>query len=228
MKTKKKNIVYLLVVAAFACLVCGCNDSDSSPQSEIVDIQTLGNFPRQAPAKLARATYRLAPSQSTYAAFTLDENSTIGYMIFRGTVEIYDSEGAAVHSDIFFPVDNDYKTVALDAGQYRIKIQNSVEKEGAFTIFSEDMGLDVTTIRQSDSLLVAENTHEFIIVETRRNGVDFTASLPTGEVTLFDFNHEVLAEASGTIGRTLPAGQYILLADNSDSKTYGSLEIDMK
>ena len=230
MKSKNTLVLHILVLAAVIFMIQGCDDSGSGeePESEIVEIQTLGHFPRQTPTELKQSAYRLSPSQSTYAAFSLTETSTIGYMISQGTVEIYDSEGVPVHSDIFFPVDNDYKTLSLDAGTYRIKIQNSLKEEGAFAIFSEGMGLDHTTIRKSESVLVAEKTHEFIVIETQRDGVDVRASLPTGKVAFFAFNYRVLEPPADTIRRNMSRGQYILLADNSASETYGTLEIEMK
>jgi len=142
MKSKKILALPILVLAAAVFMIQGCDDSGSAPESEIVEIQTLGHFPRQTPTESRQSAYRLSPSQSTYAAFSLTETATIEHMISQGTVEIFDSEGAPVHSDIFFPVDNDYKILSLDAGAYRIKIQNSLKEEAAFAIFSESMGAE--------------------------------------------------------------------------------------
>lgn len=230
MKSKNTLVLHILVLAAVAFMIQGCNDSGSLPESETsetIEIQTLGHFPRQRPTDLKQSVYRLSPSLSTYATFRLTEASNIGYMISQGTVEIYDSNDAPIHSDIFFPVENDYKIVSLDAGAYLIKIQNSLKEEGAFAIFSGDMGLDHTTIWKSESVLVAEKAHEFIVIEIQRDGVDFRASLPTGKVALFDFNYTELEPPANTVRRNMQMGQYILLADNAASKTYGTLEIEM-
>ena len=149
-------------------------------------------------------------------------------MISDGTVEIYDLNGSIVHSDIFFPLDNSYKTVSLNSGEYLIKIQNCINEDSSFTIFSEEMGLVCTTIKSSERIFIAAKSHEFIAIEVKQNSVNLKATLSTDNITLFDSNFTEITPTSNMINTTLSTGKYILLVDNSDSQTYGTLEVEMQ
>jgi len=228
MKRKKRIIFQLLALTALIFMIEGCSDSNSNLNSVTVETRTLGVHTKEAPAVLTQSAYRIPASQSTYAAFNVAESSTTGYMISEGTVEIYDINGSLLYSDIFFPVGNSYKAISLDAGQYLIKIQNSINEDSSFTIFSEAMVLDCTTIRSSESIRIAGKVNEFIAIEVPGNQVGFQAALPTGKLTLFDRSYTELTSSSSSINRSLSAGKYILLVDNTNSQTYETLEIVME
>ena len=234
MKPEKSfyRCIRMMVAAAVVLFAGGCfdsgSDSKASPESEVIETQMLGVYTKNAPGELTQSTYRISGGKSGYARFYVTEHAAIGYMISDGTVKIYDADGSLVHSDIFFPVGNSYKIISLDAGEYLINVQNSVNDDCSFTIFSDAMGLHRTTIRSSGRVLVPGNTHEFIEIEPGKKGARFRASLSTGSLTLFDRDFNRLESTAGTINRQLSGGQYILLADHAESQTFGKLEITME
>ena len=225
MKQYKHFILKGCILAVLLLVMAGCKDSGSTPQTEIVEAQSLGVYNREEPVELAQCSYRTSASQSSYATFTLAENATIGYMMSNGTVEIYDTKDSLVFADIFYPTDNGYKTVSLDSGQYLIKIQNTVNEDSSFGIFSEELGLDCTTVRSSEDIIIAPNSNEFIAIQIERNQVSLQATFPTDAITLFDSNFVELTPASDVISTSLKNGSYILLVDNSDSQASGTLKI---
>lgn len=225
MKKYRHVILQGVVLAVLVLMIGGCKESGSIRQTEIVEVQALGVYPKDRPVELAQCVYRTSASQNSYATFTVADSATIGYMMPDGAVEIYDQTDSLVFSDIFFPADNGYQTVSLDSGQYLIKIQNSVSEDRAFAIFSEELGLDCTTVRSSEDIIIGPNSHEFIAIEIERNQVNLQAAFPTEAVTLFDSNFVELTPISDVISTSVKNGSYILLVDNSDSQISGTLEI---
>jgi hypothetical protein len=225
---KRNTLIEFQVVMATVLIVtlAGCSGSRPNPK-DIVETRTLGAQTKSAPARLSQSAYRIPASQTGYAAFSLSGTSTVGYMITDGTVEIFDAGGEMKHSDIFFPMGSRYNTVRLDGGNYLIKIQNCTLEDRSFTIYADGMELKCTTFTKGGSVRIAGKSHEFIVLDIREHRLNVRASLPSGTLTLYDPDFNERIPGSNAVTASLSTGKYILLADNKDSKTYGTLDITM-
>ena len=227
----KSIIQIILVMTALAVLSGGCRDSNTAtgaPEvSEAVEVKPLGAYTSETPMELTQVNYTVPPSQISYATFSLDQESAIGYIISDGTIEFLDENGTPVMSDLFFPVDNGYKTLSLEAGTYKVRIQNSTREDVSLSIFSPELPLDCTTIRSSGRILVGAGSHEFIEMEIQPQRSRVDLSLPDGAVTIFDQDLAEIIPPSARISRMLSPGRYLLLVDNTKSQTRGALQVEI-
>ena len=222
-----KSISPIILIMAALALLSGCGDSKSPSESEVVEVKTLGAYTVTTPMELTHVNYTVPPSLISYVTFSLEQESVIIYMISDGTVEFLDENGTPVHSDIFFPVENDYKTLPLEAGTYMARVQNSTLEDISFSIFSTGLPLECTTIYSSGRILVGARSHEFMEMEIQHPRTMVDLSLPGGTVTIFDQNLIEIVPASTGISRILPAGHYLLLVDNTSSQTRGALNAEI-
>ncbi len=225
------NIILTTAVLTVLSSASGCHDTNSATStqdaSDVVEVNPLGAYTTENPVELTQANYTVPPSETTYGTFSLDQESTVGYVISDGTIEILDEKGTPVMSDIFFPVDNTYKTLSLGPGTYQVRVQNSTREDISFSIYSTELPLDCTTIRSSGRILVNARSHEFMEIDIPSRRTRVNLSLSDGAVTLFDQDLVEITPESTLVDKMLPPGRYLLLADNTKSQTRGALQVEL-